>query len=230
MNACLDKIQVSQKLVQSFISSFLDNQNAYDMYHIGILLRTLSYHVSPSSVKRGNYTRVNIKPELVKTLNTNSIRYKLALKTKDWQDFVIWQLRLPTWTSYFSSNDKGILTKWLYNCFRNRIHSAFNSILPSIFSSIARLHRIRIIDEMATVPNWSARFNAQTLIEKICNVLDFSDENANYLNPEDHIFLIKRRIPDRSIVRGYTCRIDTMVLNFTTNRLMGSELVNQFYA
>jgi hypothetical protein len=228
MNGCLDKIQVSQKLVQSFLSSFLDNQNAYDMYHIGIWFRTLSYHLSTSSAVKGNHHRVNIKPSVVKALTANSIRYKLALRTKDWEDFVVWKLRLPTWTSYFSSNYNGLLTKWLYNCFRNRIPSALNSIFPSIFSALARLHRIRIIDEMSTVPNWSKRFNTQTLIDKICDVLDFSHENSNRLKPENHVFLIKRRVPNRSIIRGYTCRIDSMVLNFTTNRLMGEELVKQF--
>lgn len=41
--------------------------------------------------------------------------------------------------------------------------------------------------------------------------------------------LIKKQVTSKNIVRGYTCRVDSVVFNFTTNRLLGSQLIENFY-
>ena len=228
MNGCLEKIQVSQKLIQSFLKNFLDNSNVYDMYHFGIWFRSLSSQIYPVFQLKTTFDKLKINPPLIKEITSNSVIYKLGLKRKDWEDFVKWKIKLPIWLSYFSFPDNPFIGKWLYQCFRYRMSSTLNSIFSSIFTQISSLHRIRIVDEMSTVTNWTSRFNSQSLMDKISEVLDFSHENSNRLNPENHIFLIKRRVAKQSILRGYICRIDSLILNFTTNRLIGSELVKHF--
>nr|YP_009551087.1 putative ATP synthase CF1 subunit delta [Pseudellipsoidion edaphicum]QAA12021.1 putative ATP synthase CF1 subunit delta [Pseudellipsoidion edaphicum] len=229
---CLDKIQLSQNLIQNFVKAFLSVPNSYDMYHTGLLLRTLAYSTEQTFPKVQNVpkqSRTNLNSNLTKYSLKNSIRYKLALKRKDSEDFLVWKLLLPSWKTSFTTDLGPVLGKWLYDNFKNRMVLALSSIIPSIFDRICRIHRIRIIDEICTVNDWTSRFNSIKLMDKLSDVLDFTDENPVYLNPNDHAFLIRKQTTSRSIIRGYKCRVDSVVFNFTTNRLLGGELVKHFY-
>lgn len=229
---CLDKVQLSQNLIQNFVKAFLAAPNAYDMYHIGVWFRTLSYHTAqtfPSSESIPKQAKTNLNANLIRKSFTNNIRYKVAARRKDAEDFVIWRLLLPAWKSSFNHEFELLFGKWFYEGFRNRIVSSLVSIFPSIFDRLCRLHRLRIVDEICTVKDWTSRFNSEKLLDKLSDVLDFTDENPERLNPADHAFLIKKQLTSKNIVRGYTCRVDSVVFNFTTNRLMGSQLIENFY-
>lgn len=228
---CVDKIQLSQQLIQKFVKGFLAVPNAYDMYHIGVWFRTLSYQTAqtfPKSRSIPKQARSGLKNSLLKHSFKNNIQYKISSRRKDAQDFVIWRLLMPTWKSSFTNDLDYALGEWFYDNFKYRVLSSLESLLPAIFDKIARMHRIRIVDEICTVPDWRSRFNSSKLMEKLSDVLDFTDENPLRLNPADHTFLIKKQVTSRSIIRGYTCRVDSVVFNFTTNRLLGSQLLEHF--
>jgi hypothetical protein len=229
---CLDKIQLSQNLIQNFVKAFLCVPNSYDMYHTGLILRTLAYSTEqtfPKVQSVPKQSRTNLNSSVLKQSFNNNIRYKLALKRKDAEDFLVWRLLLPSWKSSFANDFGPVLGNWFYENFRNRMVLALSSIIPTIFDRICRMHRLRIVDEICTVGDWTARFNSNKLMEKLSDVLDFTDENPAYLNPSDHAFLIRKQITSKYIVRGYKCRVDSVVFNFTTNRLIGGELVKNFY-
>ena len=229
---CLDKIQLSQNLIQNFVKAFLSVPNSYDMYHTGLLLRTLASSTEqtfPKVQTVPKQSRINLNSNLLKHSFKNSIRYKLALRRKDSEDFLVWKLLLPSWKMSFTNDLGPVLGKWFYDNFKNRMVLALSSIIPSIFDRICRMHRIRVVDEICTVNDWTSRFNSNKLMDKLSDVLDFTDENPAYLNPNDHAFLIRKQITSKYIVRGYKCRVDSVVFNFTTNRLVGGELVKHFY-
>lgn len=228
---CVDKIQLTQKLIQNFVRAFLVVPNAYDMYHIGVWFRTLSYYTAqtfPSVASIPKQARSGLNNNLLKQSFKNNIRYKVSTRRKDGEDFIIWRLLLPTWKSSFNNEFGIVLGKWFFENFRNRIVSSLSSILPSLFDKLCRMHRIRIIDEICTIDDWKSRFNGTKLMDKLSDVLDFTDENPNKLNPSDHAFLIKKQVISKNIIRGYTCRVDSVVFNFTTNRLLSSELIQHF--
>jgi hypothetical protein len=229
---CLDKVQLSQNLIQNFVKAFLASPNAYDMYHIGVWFKTLSYHTAqtfPSTESIPKQSKTNLNASLIRKSFKNNIRYKIAARRKDSEDFVVSKLLLPAWKSSFNHQFELLFGKWFYESFRNRIVSSLGSIFPAVFDRLCRLHRLRIVDEICTVKDWTSRFNSNKLLDKLSEVLDFTDENPERLNSSDHAFLIKKQVTSKNIVRGYTCRVDSVVFNFTTNRLMGSQLVENFY-
>lgn len=229
---CLDKVQLSQNLIQNFVKAFQAVPNAYDMYHIGVWFRTLSYYTAqtfPSNESIPKQARTNLNSSLVRQSFKNNIRYKIAARRKDSEDFVIGKLLLPAWKSSFNHDFDLMFGKWFYESFRNRIVSSLVSVFPSVFDRICRLHRLRIVDEICTVNDWTSSFNGDKLLDKLSDVLDFTDENPERLNPSDHAFLIKKQVTSKNIIRGYTCRVDSVVFNFTTNRLLGSQLIENFY-
>ena len=229
---CVDKIQLSQNLIQNFVKAFLAVPNAYDMYHIGVWFRTLSYHTAqtyPTKKSIPKQARCGLNNSLLRQSFKNQIRYKISARRKDGEDFVISRLLLPTWKSSFSSDFSLVLGNWFYENFRNRTIASLSSILPSVFDRLCRMHRIRIVDEICTVGDWTSRFNSNKLMDKLSDVLDFTDENLARLNPSEHAFLIKKQVTSKNIVRGYTCRVDSVVFNFTTNRLLGSQLIENFH-
>lgn len=228
---CVDKIQLNQKLIQNFVKGFLAVPNAYDMYQIGVWFRTLSYEIAqafPKTKSIPRQARSGLSSSLLKHSFRNHLQYKISSRRKDAQDFITWRLLLPTWKFSFSNDFNSILGEWLYENFKYRVVSSLDSLLPSIFDKICRMHRIRIVDEICTVSDWKSRFNSTKLMEKLSDVLDFTDENPAKLNPAEHTFLIKKQNISKNIVRGYTCRVDSVVFNFTTNRLLGSELLKNF--
>lgn len=229
---CLDKIQLSQNLIQNFVKAFLSVPNSYDMYHTGLLLRTLAYSTEQTFPKEQSVpkqSRSNLNANLLKQSFTKNIRYKLALRRKDSEDFLVWKLLLPSWKTSFANDFGPVLGNWVYENFKNRMVLALSSMIPTIFDRICRMHRIRIVDEICSVTDWTSRFNGNKLMDKLSDVLDFTDENPANLNPEDHAFLIRKQITSKYIVRGYKCRVDSVVFNFTTNRLIGGELIKNFY-
>lgn len=228
---CVDKIQLSQKLIQNFVRAFLVVPNAYDMYHIGVWFRTLSYYTAqtfPSTSSLPKQGRTGLTNSLLRQSFKNHIRYKLSARRKDAEDFILSRLLLPTWKSSFNSEFGLVIGNWFYENFRNRVVSSLTSILPAVFDRLCRMHRIRIVDEICTVEDWTTRFNGEKLMDKLSDVLDFTDENPAKLNPSDHAFLIKKQVTSKNIIRGYTCRLDSVVFNFTTNRLLGSQLLEHF--
>jgi uncharacterized protein YutD len=229
---CVDKIQLSQQLIQKFVKGFLAVPNAYDMYQIGAWFRTLAYETAqtfPKTKSIPKQAKSGLKASLIKYSFKNNLQYKISSRRKDAQDFVIWRLLLPTWKSSFSNKFDRTLGEWFYENFKYRVVSSLESLLPSVFDKICRMHRIRIVDEICTVQDWKSRFNTTKLMEKLSDVLDFTDENPMRLNPTDHTFLIKKQVLSKNIIRGYTCRVDSVIFNFTTNRLLGSELLEHFY-
>nr|YP_010478547.1 putative ATP synthase CF1 subunit delta [Chlorobotrys sp.]UVI60852.1 putative ATP synthase CF1 subunit delta [Chlorobotrys sp.] len=229
---CVDKIQLSQKLIQNFVRAFLVVPNAYDMYHIGVWFRTLSYSTAqtfPKTLSLPKQARSGLPDTLIRQSCNNNIRYKLSARRKDGEDFVTTILLLPTWKSSFTTEFGLVFENWFYDNFKNRVISSLPSLLPGVFDQICRMHRIRIIDEMCTVDDWTSRFNSRKLMDKLSDVLDFTDDNPEKLNPSDHAFLIKRQSVSKSIIRGYVCRLDSVIFNFTTNRLVHSQLIEHFY-
>nr|YP_010478967.1 putative ATP synthase CF1 subunit delta [Lietzensia polymorpha]UVI61272.1 putative ATP synthase CF1 subunit delta [Lietzensia polymorpha] len=229
---CVDKIQLSQKLIQNFVRAFLVVPNAYDMYQIGVWFKTLSYYTAqtfPNTPSLPKQARSGLTNSLLRQSFKNHIRYKLSARRKDAEDFVTSRLLLPSWKSSFNTEFGPALGNWFYENFRNRVVSSLPSLLPSVFDRLCRMHRIRIVDEICTVEDWTSRFNSNKLMDKLSDVLDFTDENPEKLNPSDHAFLIKKQVTSKNIIRGYTCRLDSVIFNFTTNRLLGSQLLEHFY-
>lgn len=228
---CIDKIQLTQNLIQKFVKVFLAEPKSYDMYQIGIWFRTLSYQIKQAFLDKESLpkqARFGLTTKFLRHSYKNQIQYKISTGRKDSRDFVIWYLILPAWKSAFTANLSMSLGKWFYNIFRNRVSLSLESILPSVFDRLCRMHRIRIIDEICTVEDWTTRFNSAKLMEKLSDVLDFTDENPARLNPSDHCFLIKKQVTSKNIIRGYTCRVDSVIFNFTTNRLLGRQLLEHF--
>lgn len=229
---CLDKIQLSQNLIQNFVKAFVSVPNSYDMYHTGLLLRTLASSTEQTFPKQQTIPkqgRTNLNTSLMKQSFESNIRYKLALRRKDAEDYLVWRLLLPSWKSSFSNEMDLVLGAWFYENFRTRMVLALSSLIPTIFERICRMHRLRIVDEICSVNDWTARFNSQKLMDKLSEVLDFSDDIPSRQNTDDHAFLIRKQITSKYIVRGYKCRVDSVVFNFTTNRLIGGELIKHFY-
>nr|YP_010478829.1 putative ATP synthase CF1 subunit delta [Neustupella aerophytica]UVI61134.1 putative ATP synthase CF1 subunit delta [Neustupella aerophytica] len=229
---CVDKIQFSQKLIQNFVRSFLIVPDAYDMYSLGVWIKTLSYYTAqtfPNTPSLPKQARSGLTDSLLRQYFKNHIRYKLSARRKDSEDFVTYSLLLPAWRSAFNVEVDNLIGKWIYDNFRYRMISSLPSLLAPIFDKLCRMHRIRIVDEICTVDDWASRFNSSKLMDKLSDVLDFSDENPEKLNPSDHALLIKKQVISKNIIRGYTCRLDSVIFNFTTNRLLGSQLLEHFY-
>ena len=102
---CLDKVQLSQNLIQNFVKAFQAVPNAYDMYNIWVWFKTLSYHTAqtfPSTEGIPKQARTNLSSSLVRQSFKNNIRYKIAARRKDSEDFVTWKVLLPAWKSSFN--------------------------------------------------------------------------------------------------------------------------------
>nr|YP_009551212.1 putative ATP synthase CF1 subunit delta [Vischeria sp. ACOI 3415]QAA12141.1 putative ATP synthase CF1 subunit delta [Vischeria sp. ACOI 3415] len=229
---CVDKIQLSQKLIQNFIRALLVVPNSYDMYYVAVWFKTLSYYTGQTFPTRRllpNQAKSGLTNDFLRYFK-NHIRYKLSARRKDSEDFITSTLLTPTWKYSFHNESADMpIGKWFYEIFRTRMVSSLPALIPSIFDKICRMHRIRIIDEICTVEDWTSRFNRAKLMDKLSDVLDFSDENPEKLNPSDYTLLIKKQLTSKNIIRGYTCRLDSVVFNFTTNRLLGSQLIEHFY-
>ena len=94
---CLEKIQLNQVLIQKFMKSFLSASNAYDMYHVGVWFRTLSYHsaqIFPTSEGIPKQARTKLTKKFIRQFFKKTIRYKTAARRKDGEDYILWKLEV----------------------------------------------------------------------------------------------------------------------------------------
>ena len=66
--------------------------------------------------------------------------------------------------------------------------------------------------------------NAESLKQKITEIVDFNQDILAGVKVKEPSVLVKKQIVDPYIIKGYTCQLDAVVFNFTTNRLIGNEL------
>jgi hypothetical protein len=227
MNRCINKIETSQNIIDSFFKNFLKNENVYDPYQVSVWLRFLDSflnQVSKTAVLTKTTEFITIAPFLKEFKQEYSSGKSKTLR-KDISEFLIWRFGLPFWKSYFiNKSNVETFEEWFYQTFKVGLSRSLTSVTSSIFIGLSKMHGIQVIEKLSVDNEADKSVTPESLKQKIIEIVDFNQDILAGVKVKEPSVLVKKQIVDPYIIKGYTCQLDAVVFNFTTNRLIGNEL------
>ena len=227
MNRCINKIETSQDIIDSFLKNFLKNENAYDPYQVGALLRTLDSFLNQIAKTSAvlSKTEFNKISPFLKDFKMEYTSGKSTSLRKDVTEFLTWKFCLPFWKDYVIC-DSNIETfgDCYYTTFKKGLYRCLNTLISPIFNGLAKMHGIQIIEKLTVDLEANTSVTPKSLTDKISQIIDFNQDIIAGITVEEPAVLVKRQVKDEYIIKGYTCQIDAITFNFTTNRLIGDQL------
>lgn len=228
MNRCISKIEKSQTVIDSFFKSFLKDEIAHDPYQISVWLRILDSFLNQVSKTSSVLTKTmeyNLIGPFLKEFKIEYASGKSTSIRKDISDFLTWKFCLPFWKSYFvNQSNVTAFGDWFYMTFKTGLSRSLRSLISPIFIGLGKMHGIQVIEKLTMDNNSDNTLDPKALTKKITEIIDFNQDIISGVNIENPTLLIKRKKTDKYLIKGYTCQLDAVVYNFTTNRLIGEQL------
>lgn len=228
MNRCINKIDTSQTVIDSFFKSFLKNDNAYDPYQVSVWLRILDSflnQVYKTSAVISKKIDVNLVLPFLKEFKMVYASGKSTTLRKDISEFLVWKFCLPFWKSYFV-NQSNVTTfgDWFYTAFKSGLSRCLKSLVSPIFIGLSKMHGTQIVEKITIDADATTIVDVKAVSTKIGEIIDFNQNIISGVTVNNPAVLIKHKVRDKHVIKGYTCQIDSVVFNFTTNRLMKDQL------
>lgn len=227
MNRCINKIETSQNIIDSFFKNFLKSENVYDPYQIGVWLRFLDSflnEVSKANVLSKATEFKTIAPFLKEFKQEYNSGNSKTIR-KDISDFIIWKFGLPFWKSYFiNKSNVEAFEEWFFTTFKSGLARSLTPVTSSIFIGLSKMHGIQVIEKLSIDSEADISKTPESLKQKISEMVDFNQDILAGVKVKEPSVLVKKQVINKYIIKGYTCQLDAVVFNFTTNRLIGNEL------